>query len=81
MAEQNSPIERIPNHTHNGVDSPFIGGESIAGCPLPAMTAQAGSLSTGGSAVLTTEDSDTIVNTINRVTELEDKLRSIGIIL
>lgn len=71
---------KVPNHTHNGVDSPQIDGKSIVGSPY-TMTAQSGSLSTGGGAVLSTSDSDTIVNTINRVTEIEDILRSIGLII
>ena len=71
----------LKNHTHNGVDSLQITGASISGCPMTALTAQSGNLSTGGAAVLTTSDSDTIMNTINRVIELENKLRSIGIII
>lgn len=71
----------LRNHTHNGVDSLQISGASISGCPLPALTSQSGSLTTGGSAVLSTSDADTIMNTINRVNELESKLRQIGIII
>jgi len=83
MAERENReiLQKVVNHTHNGVDSPLITGSSIVGTPLAALTAQAGNLSTGGAAVLSTNDSDTIINTIDRLTELETKLRSIGIIL
>lgn len=78
-----NPNEEQPlrNHTHNGVDSLQIGGGSIAGCPLPALTEQSGSLTTGGDAVLSDSDANTIMNTINRVIEIENSLRAIGIIL
>lgn len=78
-----NPNEEQPlrNHTHNGVDSLQISGGSITGCPLPALTEQSGSLTTGGGAVLSTSDANTIMNTINRVIEIENKLRQIGIIL
>jgi hypothetical protein len=82
MVENNKdPFPKVPSHTHNGVDSPQIDGRSFVGTPFPAITAQSGSLSTGGGAVLSTSDSDTIVNTINRVTEIEDLLRTLGIII
>lgn len=71
----------LKNHTHNGVDSLQISGASISGCPLPALTAQSGSISTGGGAVLSTSDADTIMNTINRVIEIENRLRSAGFII
>lgn len=78
-----NPNEEQPlrNHTHNGVDSLQISGGSLAGCPLPALTEQSGSLTTGGGAVLSTSDANTIMNTINRVIEIENKLKQIGIIL
>jgi len=81
MVENTNDIQKVINHTHNGIDSPQIGGDAIVGCPLQALTAQSGSLTSGGGAVLSTSDSNTIMNTINRLTELETKLRSIGIIL
>lgn len=79
MDQNNLP--KIPNHTHNGIDSLQIGGGSIAGCPMPALTAQSGSISTGGGAVLSTNDANTIMNTINRVIEIENRLRQIGLIV
>ncbi len=82
MVEQNqNDIPKIPSHTHNGLDSLQLSGGSLSGCPLPAMTAQSGSLSTGGAGSLSTSDANTIMNTINRVNELEAKLKQIGIIL
>lgn len=74
-------LPKIPSHTHNGIDSLQINGPSISGCPLPALTPQSGSLTTGGGAVLSTSDATTIMNTINRLNELETKLRTIGILL
>jgi hypothetical protein len=74
-------IPKIPNHTHNGIDSLQITGGSLSGCPLPAITPQSGSLSTGGGAVLSTSDANTIMNTINRVVEIENKLRQLGLML
>lgn len=78
-----NPNEQQPlrNHTHNGVDSLQISGGSISGAPLPALTAQSGSLTTGGGAVLSTSDANTIMNTINRVNEIENKLRLMGLIV
>jgi hypothetical protein len=77
----NQQEQQLKAHTHNGVDSLQITGASIAGCPMSALTAQSGSLTTGGAAVLSTSDADTLINTINRVNEIESRLRSIGIIL
>lgn len=74
-------IPKIPSHTHNGIDSLQINGSSISGCPLPGITAQSGSLTTGGAAVLSTSDANTLMNTINRVNELENRLRSLGFIV
>lgn len=74
-------IPPLKNHTHNGIDSLQLSGGSLAGCPLPALTAQSGSLTTGGGAVLSTSDANTIMNTIDRLIELENKLRSAGIIV
>lgn len=74
-------LPKIPNHTHNGIDSLQLSGNSIGGCPLPAITAQSGSLTTGGGAVLSTSDANTIMNTINRVNELESRLRQAGFIV
>ena len=72
---------QLKNHTHNGVDSLQLSGSSFSGCPLPSLTAQSGSLSTGGGAVLSTSDANTIMNTIDRVIEIEQRLRSIGLIV
>ena len=74
-------IPQIPNHTHNGIDSPMLSGSSFSGCPFPALTTQTGSLTTGGTEALTTDDANTIMNTINRVIEIEDRLRTLGIII
>lgn len=71
----------VKSHTHNGIDSLQLTAESFAGAPLPALTAQSGSLTTGGGAVLSTSDANTIMNTINRVIELENKLRQLGFIV
>lgn len=81
MENNQNNLPKIPSHTHNGIDSLQLTGASISGCPLPAITAQSGSLSTGGGAVLSTSDADTIMNTINRVIEIENRLRSAGFII
>lgn len=74
-------IPKIPNHIHNGIDSLQLTGESFSGTPLSALTAQSGSITTGGGAVLSTSDANTIMNTINRVIELENKLRQLGFLV
>lgn len=70
-----------PFHKHTGVDSPTLGVQAVfPNAPLSGLTAQSGGLTSGGTANLKTSDANTIINTINRVNEIENRLKNLGLI-
>lgn len=71
---QNNPVTY--RHTHNGTDSPFLGNAY----PASLTTATAGTLSSGGGAVLQNFDSSVIENLRTRVAEIEAQLKKVKIL-
>jgi len=74
MFETNQNNSNYFRHTHNGVDSPFINETQ----PVSLTAAVAGSLSSGGTAVLQTFDSSVIQNMRTRIDEMEAQLKKLG---
>lgn len=71
--------DAVSTHTHNGTDSQNIQGQYLVSAPLvPITTASGGSLSSGGSAVLSNGDSTILTNALTRIGDLEYKLQSLG---
>lgn len=73
--------DSITTHTHNGGDSQNIQGQNIVGAPQnPLTTATGGSLTSGGTAVLSNSDSTILSNAITRIADVESRLRTLGLL-
>lgn len=77
MFETNQNNPNYFRHTHNGVDSPFIGDTP----PVSLTASVAGTLSSGGAAVLQNFDSSVIENLRTRLNELETQLKKLNILI
>ena len=77
MQETYQNNQKAYRHTHNGVDSSFINDAN----PVPVTAAIAGSLSSGGGAVLQTFDSSVLENMRTRLAEMETQMRKLGFII
>lgn len=83
MQETNQNNPNTYRHTHNGIDSPLLEKASIVtilDAPQSALTAATSGLSSGGTAVLTTSDSNILNNMRTRINELETKLQALGLL-
>lgn len=68
-------------HLHNGTDSPKLDAKrALLKAPQSALTVASGSLSSGGMGTLSSADSAVLTNAILRISELETKLRNLGLL-
>jgi len=76
-------MDKVQKHTHNAIDSEQLSmKDAIIGCPMPALTSDAGgSLSSGGVGDLKNSDSTIIANMRTRINELEARLQAIQALL
>lgn len=73
--------DAISNHFHDGNGSQQIQGQYLSQAPQSAMTtASAGSLSSGGTAILSNADAIILNNALTRIAELESKLQNLALI-
>ena len=77
MQDTNQNNPNAYRHTHDGINSPFINDAS----PVSITAATAGSLSSGGAAVLQNFDSSVLENMRTRLAEIETQLRKLGFII
>lgn len=72
----------VDYHEHTGTDSPRLNAKrSILKAPQSTMTtASAGSLTTGGGAVLSSADAIILNNALTRIAEIQTKLTNLGLI-
>lgn len=73
--------DALSSQTHNGIDGQSIQGQFISQAPQPAIvSASIGSISTGGSAVLSTVDATILNNALARIAALESVLQALGLL-
>jgi hypothetical protein len=76
MQDTNQNNPNTYRHTHNGIDSPFLGETA----PIALTAPVAGVLSSGGTAVLQNFDSSVIQAMRTRLDELEAHLKNLNIL-
>lgn len=75
-------MEKVQDHSHNGIDSRKLELRDMVGFPLQALTpADAGALSSGGMEDLQSSDSAIIDNMRTRINELESRLQALEALL
>lgn len=71
----------VDRHEHNGTDSSRLPAKSILGAPADAITAGiGGSLTSGGTEDLKTDDYLILVNMQTRIDDLEARLEELGLL-